>query len=39
MRDFLEGLFNLSKTIVIAIVIVVCVLLIMMGMITGLALS
>lgn len=39
MRDFLEGLFNLSKTIVVGVVIVVVVLLIMMGMIVGLALG
>lgn len=39
MREFFEGLVNLSKTIVVGIVIVVCVLLIMMGMITGMALS
>lgn len=39
MRDFLDGLFNLSKTIVVGIVIVVVVLLIMMGMIVGLALG
>lgn len=39
MRDFLDGLFNLSKTIVVGVVIVVVVLLIMMGMIVGLALG
>lgn len=39
MREFFEGLVNLSKTIVVGVVIVVCVLLVMLGMITGLALS
>lgn len=39
MRDFLDGLFNLSKTIVVGVVVVICVLLIMLGMITGLAIG
>lgn len=39
MHEFFEGLINLSKTIVVGIVVVVCVLLIMMGMIVGLALG
>lgn len=39
MRDFIEGLINLSKTIVVGIVVVLSILLIMLGMITGLAIS
>lgn len=39
MRDFIEGLFELSKTIVIGTVVVVVMMLIMLGVIFGLAIG
>lgn len=39
MRDFIEGLFALSKTIVIGITVIIIFMLITMGMIFGFALA
>lgn len=39
MRDFIDGLFELSKTIVIGVVVVVVMMLIMLGVIFGLAIG
>lgn len=39
MRDFFDGLFALSKTIVIGVTVVIIFMLIMVGMIFGLALG
>ena len=39
MRDFLDGLFELSKTIVIGAVVVIVMMLIMLGVIFGLAIG
>lgn len=39
MRDFIDGLFALSKTIVIGVTVVIIFMLIMIGMIFGFALA
>lgn len=39
MRDFMDGLFALSKTIVIGVVVVIVMMLIMLGVIFGLAMG
>ena len=39
MRDFMSGLFELSKTIVIGVVVVIVMMLIMLGVIFGLAIG
>lgn len=37
MKDFIDGLFNLSKSIVTGAVIIICALLILIGVILGMA--
>lgn len=39
MKDFIDGLFSLSKFIVIGVVVIVALMLIMMGVIFGIAIG
>lgn len=39
MKDFINGLFNLSKTIVISVVVIITLMVLIMGVIFGMCLA